>query len=103
MDPNDVVYLGDDTRSCIAGSDTTVITLNGQIVLLRNAMHMPTMKQPLYSLTRHYLHPGCGIYADRKVGTMILFPTFVIKADNPADCLVSYSPIGRDLKNQTVN
>ena len=52
-DTNDVVYLGDDTHARIAGHGTSVIKLNGQLVLLRNAMHVPTMKQPPCSFTRH--------------------------------------------------
>ena len=33
---------------------------------------------------------------------MILFPSFVLKADTSVDCLVSYIPIGRAIKNDSL-
>ena len=55
LDSDDNVILGDDTTARIAGRGTAVISLNGKRILLRNALHVPTMKNPLYSLTHHYL------------------------------------------------
>jgi hypothetical protein len=50
--------------------------------LIRNALHVPALRAPLYSLRRHWLIKGCGFYAHFNDGNFVLFPTFLLKVDN---------------------
>jgi hypothetical protein len=89
------VTLGDDTRLKIYGTGTAIIALNGKNILIRNALHVPALRAPLYSLRRHRLMEGCGFYAHYNDGNFVLFPTFSLKVDDSKDNLISYRPIGR--------
>lgn len=53
--------------------------LNGKIIEVRDALHVPDLRAPLYSLRRHRHMDGCGYYYSQfGVGSFILFPTFTI-------------------------
>jgi hypothetical protein len=93
---NRYVTLGDDTRLKIFGTGTAIIALNGKNILIRNALHVPALRAPLYSLRRHRLMEGCGFYAHYNDGNFVLFPTFSLKVDESKDNLISYRPIGRN-------
>ena len=62
MDPNNYALLRDEYRSNIAGRGTAVFTMNGHYVLVRNALHAPSLWVPLYSAQRHRTQPGCAYY-----------------------------------------
>ena len=47
---NEYVTLGDETRVKIYGRGTARFSLNGQIVEVRDALHVPQLRHPLYSL-----------------------------------------------------
>lgn len=87
--------LGDDTRLPIYGRGTAKIRLNGKTILLRNALHVPALRAPLYSLRQHSKQPGCGTFSDSNTGSFILFPHFVLQIDDSTDNLLSYAPLGR--------
>ena len=55
--------LCDTTRLPIEEICTTVYTLNGHTILTRNALHIPALRGPLYSLCKHCKRPGCGVYS----------------------------------------
>jgi hypothetical protein len=92
---NRFVTLGDDTKLRIHGTGTAIICLNGKNILIRNALHVPALRAPLYSLRRHRLMEGCGFYAHYNDGNFVLFPTFSLKVDDSCDNLISYKTIGR--------
>jgi hypothetical protein len=89
------VTLGDSTKLPIHGFGTAIICLNGKNILIRNALHVPALRSPLYSLRRHRLMEGCGFYAHYNDGNFVLFPTFSLQVDDSKDNLISYKPIGR--------
>ena len=54
------VCMGDKTFAPVLSKDTVIISLNEKLVLLRNVLHMPTLRTPLYSLRKHLTQRGCG-------------------------------------------
>jgi hypothetical protein len=47
------VTLGDHNKCRIEGQGTAIFSLNGKTILVRNALHVPGLRSPLYSLRRH--------------------------------------------------
>eukprot|EP00804_Cyclotella_cryptica_P022103 CCRYP_011581-RA/>CCRYP_011581-RA protein AED:0.10 eAED:0.05 QI:0/0/0/1/0/0/6/0/1337 len=82
------VTLGDTTKVPILGEGTAKIKLNGKTIILRRCLHVPELRNPLYSLRRHRHMPGCGTYSDYDHGAFILFPRFTLQIDDT-------EPIGR--------
>ena len=97
--PNDYALLGDESCSNIAGHGTAVFTMNGCYILVRNALHVPSLWAPLYSTQSHRTQPGCAYYDDDTIGNLLLFPTMVINVDSTTDNIVSFRPIGRSLRD----
>jgi hypothetical protein len=89
------VTLGDTTKLPIMGKGTARFYLNDKVVEVRNALHVPGLRAPLYSLRRHCHMFDCGYYSQFGVGSFILFPTFTIKVDDSEDNIVSFKAIGR--------
>ena len=73
---------------------SAIISLNGQRVLVWNALHVPGLAMPLYSLRAHFQQPGCGFLGTNDVGMLVYFPSFVLSADTSSDCTLSYEPLG---------
>ena len=48
-DPNDYALLDDESQSNIYVRVTAVFTMNGRLVLVRNALHVSPLWAPLYS------------------------------------------------------
>ncbi len=69
---------------------TTVISLNGQRVLIPNALHVPGLVVPLYSWRAHLTQCGCAFYGAYKAGMLVSFPTFVLTVNMLSDCNLSY-------------
>lgn len=74
--PNRVCDLGDDTSVPIVGEGTAVVRLNGKVILVRNALHIPALRQVLYSVRRHRHVPGCGVFSWYDEGSYLVFPQF---------------------------
>ena len=87
------VTLGDTTKVPILGEGTAKIKLNGKTVILRRCLHVPELRNPLYSLRRHRHMPGCGTYSDYDHEAFILFPRFTLQIDDAVDNYISYEPI----------
>eukprot|EP00804_Cyclotella_cryptica_P021434 CCRYP_005776-RA/>CCRYP_005776-RA protein AED:0.13 eAED:0.00 QI:0/0/0/1/1/1/5/0/1584 len=66
------VKLGDSTELPIMGYGTAKFTLNGHVILVRNALHVPGLTDPLYSLRQHRF----------------------MAVDDRVDCLLNFKPIG---------
>ena len=92
---NKFVNLGDHNKCEIAGQGTAIFSLNGKTILVRDALHVPALRSPLYSLRRHNQMPGCGLFSYCGWGSFILFPNFSLQVDDTKDFLVSYKSIGR--------
>ena len=88
------VTLGDDTKIQILGEGTAKFSLNGKVILVRNALHVPNLRAPLYSLLKHKNMPGCGTLSMFGVGSFILFPSFQLQIDDSVDSIISYKSIG---------
>ena len=92
---DEYVTLGDDTKLRIYGRGTAVFSLNGHNILVRDCLHVPDLRSPLYSLRKHRHMPGCGYISQFGVGSFILFPTFIVKVDDSEDNLVTFKPVGK--------
>jgi hypothetical protein len=92
---NEFVTLGDETQLKIYGRGTARFLLNDKLIEVRDALHVPDLRNPLYSLRRHRHMSGCGYYSQYGVGSFILFPAFTIEVDDSSDNLVSFQAVGR--------
>eukprot|EP00956_Cyclotella_meneghiniana_P017958 scaffold29652_cov22-Cyclotella_meneghiniana.AAC.1 len=92
---NITVQLGDSTELPILGYGTAKFSLNGHVILVRNALHVPDLTDPLYSLRQHRFMQGCGVFSHHDSGAFLLFPDFAIKIDDRVDCLLHFKAIGR--------
>lgn len=92
---NKTVKLGDSTELPILGYGTAKFSLNGKIIAVRNALHVPRLTDPLYSLRQHRFMDSCGFFSHHDSGAFLLFPDFAIKVDDSVDCLLNFKPIGR--------
>ena len=54
------VCMGNKTLAPVLGKGTSIILLNGKLVLVRSVLHVPTLRTPLYSLHKHLTQRGCG-------------------------------------------
>ena len=55
------VTLGDHNKCPIKGRGTAIFLLNGKTILVRNALYVPALRSPLYSLRKHSQIPGCKL------------------------------------------
>lgn len=92
--PGRVCDLAGDQSVPIVGVGSAVIRLNGKVILVRNALHIPALRNPLYSLRRHRKMPGCGVFSFCGEGSFLVFPDFILSVDDSVDNLVSYEPLG---------
>jgi hypothetical protein len=88
------VRMGNNSFLPVLGCGTAVISLNGQRVLIRNALHALGLVMPLYSLQVHLTQQGCAFYGTYAAGVLVCFPTFVLTVDTSSDCHLSYKPLG---------
>ena len=58
--------LGDTTSLPVEGIGIVVYTLNRRTILTRNALHIPALQGPIYSLRKHRQRPVCGVYFSYK-------------------------------------
>jgi hypothetical protein len=89
------VQMGNNSSLPVLGRGSAIISLNGQRILVRNALHVPGLAMPLYSLRAHFQQPGCGFLGTNDVGMLVYFPSFVLSADTSSNCTLSYEPLGR--------
>lgn len=87
--------LGDNTKLPILDEGTAVFSLNGKTIMVRDAIHVPDLRAPLYSPRKYKTMLGCSIFSLHDVGSYILFPNFALRIDDIVDNLVSYKSIGR--------
>ena len=97
------VRMGNNSYLPVIGRGSAIISLNGQRVLMRNALHFRGLAMPLYSLRAHFQQPGCGFLGTNDVGMLVYFPSFVLSADTSSDCTLSYEPLGRSAPLSTLH
>ena len=61
--------MGDDTVLPILGIGTAVFNMNGKVVKIRNCLHVPDLRNPLYSLRYHRFLPDCGVFSHHDCGS----------------------------------
>ncbi len=93
--PNLQVWMDNNSFLPVLGCGTAIISLNGQRVLVRNALQVPGLMVPLYSICAHLKQHGCGFLGTFKAGMLVNFPWFVLSVDTSSDCHLSYKPLGR--------
>ena len=88
------VHMGNNSFLPVLGRGTVIISLNGQHVLVRHALHIPGLSVPLYILWAHLKQPGCGFLGTSESGMLVYFPSFVLSVDTSSNCHLSYEPLG---------
>ena len=91
---NKYVILGDNTSVPTEGIGTAIYRLNGKVIRTRNALHVPRLRNPLFSFRLHRRRIGCGAYSAFDVGSYILFPEFALEIDDSHDNILSYESLG---------
>jgi hypothetical protein len=86
--------MGNNPFIPVLNCGSAIVSLNGQWVLIQNALHVPSLVVPLYSLCAHLNQRGCRFYGAYNVGMLVCFPTFVLTVDMSLDCHLSYVPLG---------
>ena len=89
------VSMSNNSFATIAGYSTAIISLNGKKILIHNCLHVPNLRNPLYSLHAHQRQRGCGFIGMFGLGMHVFFPTFILEVDTATDCHLHYAPIGR--------
>ena len=87
--------MGNNSFAPIAGYGTTIISLNGKRILIHDCLHVPDLRNPLYSVQAHQRQRGCGFIGMFGLGMHAFFPTFILKVDTATDCHLHYAPIGQ--------
>ena len=54
------VRMGNNSFAPVLGRGTAIISLNGQRLLIRNVLHVPGLRVPLYSLRAYFASPVAG-------------------------------------------
>jgi hypothetical protein len=88
------VRTGNNSFLPVLSPGSAVISLNGQHILVRNALHVPGLIAPLYSLHAHFAQPGCSFIGVSGVGILVYFPTFVLSVDTSRDCHLAFESLG---------
>ena len=91
------VRMGNNSYAPVLGRGTAIISLNGQRLLIRNVLHVPALRVPLYSLRAHLRQPNCGFIGSFDTGMHVYFPGLVLSVDMSTDCHLSYEPLGKSV------
>jgi hypothetical protein len=79
----------------ILRTGSTIISLNGKRILIRDCFHVPALRNPLYSLRAHQCQHRCGFISMHNLGMYVFFPSFIVEVNTTNNCHLSYEPIGR--------
>ena len=89
------VRMGNNSFAPIVGCGSAVIAINGRRILIRECLHVPALRNPLYSLRAHQRQYGCGFIGMQGLGMFVFFPSFIVEVNTTTDCHLSYSAVGR--------
>jgi hypothetical protein len=87
----------------ILGTGSVVIALNGKCILIRDYLHVPALRNPLYSLCAHPRQHRCGLIGMHDLGMYVFFPSFIIEVNTTTDCHLWYEPIGQSSTMLSIN
>ena len=88
--PGSYVILANNQKTQCLGRGDIRIKMGGYVTIIANALHIPALRCPLYSIRSHSRIRGCGFHADNK-GTLLAFPTFILPVDLSYDCVIKGS------------
>ncbi len=88
------VCMGNNSFLPVLGCGMAIISLNGQQVFVRNALHVSGLAVSLYSLWAHFQQRGCGFIGTLEAGMLVYFPNFVLLVDTSSDCHLAHEPLG---------
>jgi hypothetical protein len=86
--------MGNNSFAPIRGYSTAIISLNRKKILIRDCLHIPDLRNPLYSLRAHQRQRGCGFIEMYGLGFCVFFPTFIIEVGMATNCHLHYAPVG---------
>ena len=69
------------------GKCTVVFYLNDKLILLDEVLHVPDLKNALFSIGQHCRYKYCSFVADSK-GTFLNFPCFNLRANDANECTI---------------
>jgi hypothetical protein len=75
------VWMGNNSYIPVLGQGSAIVALNGKPILIRNALQVPGLAVPLYSLRERMTQRSCGFFGSDKTGFLVYFPTFVHLVD----------------------
>jgi hypothetical protein len=87
--------MGNNSFAPILGYGTAIISLNGKKILIRDCLHVPDLRNPLYSLRALQRHRGCGFIGMFGLGFHAFFLTFILEVDAATNCHLAYALVGR--------
>jgi hypothetical protein len=87
--------MGNNSYAPVLGRETAIVSLNGQRLLIRNVLHVPALRVPLYSLWAHLCQSGCIFIGSFATGMHVYLPGVVLSVDMSTDCHLSYEPLGK--------
>ena len=77
--------MGDGERVPVRGYGTARIKVDGYVIILKNALHIPELESNLFSATRHGSNgDGCAFLITKGVMSLS-FPDFTINQEVPLD------------------
>ena len=85
--PRSNVVLANNQKSPCLGCGDICLKMGGYNVILRDVLHIPSLRCPLFSVCCHHCFLGCSFIADN-TGCYLTFPSFTIEVDNQTDCTV---------------
>ena len=93
------IKMGNNEYIPVRGRGTAIIELNGKKGLVHNALHVPGLRMPLYSLRAHLDQSGCcfiGLLATSISDKImcVCFPKIALQVNFSKDCYLSYKPMG---------
>jgi hypothetical protein len=85
--------MGNNSFALILGTGLAIISLNGKIILIQDCLHVPALRNPLYSLRAHQRKHGCGFIGMHDLGMYVFFPSFIVEVNTTTGCHLLYKPI----------
>ena len=90
---NNHITIAEDSTKPAMGISSIKISIGGQVVDIRNVLHVPGLCMPLYSLRAHRRMPGCGFLGDNST-FHVYFPTFITDVDDTIDLFIKCTTLG---------
>ncbi len=89
------IRMGNNSYAPVLGRGTAIVSLNGQRLLIRNVLHVPALRVPLYSLWAHLRQSGCRFIKSFATGMHVYFLGVILNVDMSTNCHLSYEPLGK--------